>query len=124
MEVFISWSGEKSRRVANVLRDWLPRVVQTIEPWLGPSDTESVTDWRPYLQDMLRSSDAGIICITKSNQRNAGLKFEAEALISAAGPERAIPLIVDLRPIHHLPSSTMSRWTKPALVGYFNALRR
>ncbi len=36
--VFISWSGERSRSVAKALRAWLPIILQAAKPWM--SDTE------------------------------------------------------------------------------------
>ena len=31
MKVFISWSGDKSLKVAKILKDWIPCVIQDIQ---------------------------------------------------------------------------------------------
>lgn len=38
MKVFLSWSGEKSRAVAEALREWLPYINPEIEPSMSDSD--------------------------------------------------------------------------------------
>src|SRR5437867_7923672 len=35
MKVFICWSGERSKAVAEALASWLRQVVHGIEPWLS-----------------------------------------------------------------------------------------
>jgi predicted nucleotide-binding protein len=104
VEVFIGWSGEKGRRVANVLRDSLPGVVQAIEPSLGPAEAELGTDWRLYLKEALNAANAGIICVTMSGQDSLGLQFEANELVRSVGSGNVILLLVDLRPDELHPS--------------------
>jgi hypothetical protein len=45
MLVFISWSGERSRYVAEQLRAWLKDVMQTIEPWVSSEDIRQGARW-------------------------------------------------------------------------------
>ena len=44
MKVFISWSGEKSKKIAEVFRDWLPQVIQAIEPFVSFEDIKRELD--------------------------------------------------------------------------------
>ncbi len=43
MKVFISWSGNNSKKLGETLRDWLPAVLQVVKPYFTPSDTEKGT---------------------------------------------------------------------------------
>ncbi len=43
MKVFISWSGKRSRALAEAFRDWLPNDTQAIKPWMSDVDIDKGT---------------------------------------------------------------------------------
>ncbi len=38
MKVFISWSGTKSKKIAEIFRKWIPGVIQAVKPYFTPDD--------------------------------------------------------------------------------------
>ncbi len=85
MEIFISWSGNRSRRLAEAFRDWMPRVIQAVEPWMSP-DIEKGLRWNSELTGRLESSQVGLICLTPESLNAPWILFEAGAL---SRPSRA-----------------------------------
>ena len=45
MKVFISWSGSKSQEVAKILKQWIPCVIQSVEPYFSSADTDKGARW-------------------------------------------------------------------------------
>jgi hypothetical protein len=78
--VFISWSGDRSRVVAHKLREWLPRVVQAARPWMSEADIEKGTRGLDELTKALGSMTVGITCLTNENLNSPWILFEAGAL--------------------------------------------
>ncbi len=98
MKVFISWSGATSRRVAELLRDWIPDVIQTIELFLTIRDIEKGTRWFSEISTQLEESNHGIICVTPDNKDRPWIHFEAGALAKNVGKSRVYPLLINLKP--------------------------
>jgi len=98
MHVFISWSGSKSQAVAVALRDWLPGVVNSIEPFVSSEDIYAGARWQTDIASRLDLSNFGIVCVTRDNQDASWLNFEAGALAKAVEVSRVIPLAIDLQP--------------------------
>jgi TIR domain len=80
MEVFISWSGEDSRQLALVLKDWISNVIQIIDCWVASDDIENGEIWATESAQKLETCDIGIICLTKENYQAPWINFEAGAL--------------------------------------------
>jgi hypothetical protein len=96
MKVFISWSGSTSKDVAEVIRDWLPTVLQTIRPYFTPSDIEKGTRWSADIGQELDNSMAGIFCVTKDNINSQWLMFEAGAISKKVDQSLVCPILLGL----------------------------
>jgi len=46
MLLFLSWSGTRSRKVAETFESWLVQVLQVLDPWIS-SDIDKVPDGVP-----------------------------------------------------------------------------
>jgi hypothetical protein len=80
MKLFISWSGDSSKAVAEALRDWLPCVMQALKPWMSEADLKSGSRWGLELAKALSDTRIGIICLTPDNISEPWILFEAGAL--------------------------------------------
>ena len=98
MKVFISWSGEKSHAVAEVLRDWLPDVINAVEPWMSSEDIEKGAAGLPAIASQLRDCAFGIVCLTGENQERSWINYEAGALSKSVGDDhsRVATLLIDI----------------------------
>src|SRR5262249_49198439 len=98
MKVFLSWSGARSKAAAQILRQWLPDVIQSIEPWMSAEDIDAGTRWSAETANKLAESHCGIICLTKDNQTAPWILFEAGALSKTKENTYVIPYLIDLEP--------------------------
>jgi len=78
--VFISWSGDLSKRLAETLRTWIPSVLQFAKPYFTPSDIEKGGKWSTEISKKLSETHVGIICLTRENYQRPWILFEAGAL--------------------------------------------
>lgn len=98
MKVFISWSGETSREIAEVFRNWLPAVVQAVKPYYSPDDIEKGARWSTEISAELEASQVGLLCLTRENLNSPWLMFEAGALAKSMDKSRVVPMLFGLDP--------------------------
>lgn len=98
MKVFLSWSGKKSLYIATALRDWLPSVIQALEPWLSSEDITKGTRWATEISRALETTQIGIICVTRENLDSLWLNFEAGALVKRIDVSLACIYLFDVEP--------------------------
>ena len=98
--IFISWSGDRSRRVAEALRDWLPYVIDCPDLWMSSHDIPDGARWFQEVSSRLEECNVGIIVLTAENLASPWVTFEAGALAKNILDGRVIPLLVGIEASH------------------------
>src|SRR5882672_5473884 len=98
MKVFISWSGARSKAVAELLKIWIKSVLQATDPWISTKDIDRGSIWFAEIYGRLAESPMGIFCLTAENKNAPWILFEAGALAKGAPENRVYTLLIDLRP--------------------------
>ncbi len=97
MKIFISWSGHTSHKVATILRDWLPSVIQSVEPYVSSEDIDKGTRWATDIAGELDQSAFGVLCVTKDNVNAPWLNFEAGALGKSVDKSKVCPVLYKIK---------------------------
>jgi|GEM_PF-3160144 len=97
MKVFISWSGERSKLVAEILNWWIRSVIQAVRPWMS-TEIDRGALWFPKINDELAQTEVGVVCLTKENLDKRWILFEAGALAKGLSSNRVCTLLIDLQP--------------------------
>lgn len=97
MKVFISWSGSISHEVALALRDWLPSVLQVVDPYVSSEDIDKGARWSTDISRELEESSFGVLCVVPDNLTAPWLNFEAGALSKSFEKGRVSPFLFGLK---------------------------
>jgi TIR domain len=84
VEIFISFSGNNSKKVAELIYEYLPLLIQSTKPLISIEDIKKGALWPNELMTLLIESKFGIICVTQDNINNPWLLFEAGAIAKSA----------------------------------------
>lgn len=96
-KVFISWSGQRSRKIAEVLRDWIPTVLP-LDAWISTEDIRKGSRWSHTLASELQSTELGILVVLPENRYSLWLNFEAGAISKWVDHAKVAPLLFELLP--------------------------
>jgi len=96
--LFLSWSGERSKLVADLLDEWVQCVLQACEPWMSSKDIDRGALWFTEIASQLHTSTLGVVCLTKENKEKPWILFEAGALAKGLSSSRVCVFLVDLDP--------------------------
>ena len=123
MKVFLSWSGERSKAVAELLNEWLCCVIQAARPWVSTRDLDRGSLWFSEINDQLKDTSVGIICLTQENRVRPWILFEAGALAKGLSTARVCTLLIDLEPKDVEDPLAQFNHTSPTEESMFNLVR-
>jgi len=98
MDIFISWSGAQSKKVAEALHHYLPLIINAIHPWLSSADIDAGARWGADVATKLHQSKVGILCMTSSNLESIWVHFEAGALAKTLENTYVCPYLMGVKP--------------------------
>jgi hypothetical protein len=78
MKIFLSWSGERTK------------------PWISSKDIDKGSLWFGEINDQLKDTSVGIICLTQENKNRPWVLFESGALAKGLSDSRVCTFLVDL----------------------------
>jgi len=93
MKVFLCWSGDRSKGIAEALYEWLPKVIQRLEPWMSKESIKAGARWREEVAKHLELCSVGILCLTGDNLSSQWIHFEAGALAHKMEQSFVIPYV-------------------------------
>jgi len=114
MKIIIGWKGKTSRTVAELLQDWLKRVIQVSDPILVNCDDEGRDS---HFKDIIVREENcfGILCLTKENHSDPGIHFDAGLMTNILPKHKFFGVLYGLeesdisRPLHRLSLLTVRK---------------
>lgn len=97
MNIFLSWSKSQSKELANILKEFLPRVIQSIDVFFSP-DIPKGNQWLQTIHENIKKADYAIIILTKENLNEEWIMYESGALAQRLSYEKITPLLFNLTP--------------------------
>lgn len=80
-----------------VFREWLPSVIQELEPYVSSEDIDKGARWSTDIAKELSDSKFGILCVTRDNLNAPWLTFEAGALSKTMDESFVSPFLFDIK---------------------------
>jgi hypothetical protein len=116
MRIFVSWSGKSSQKVAELLREWIPNVLQQADLFVSSQDIAKGTRGLDAIGHNLEETDFGIVVLTEDNVSAPWINFEAGALSKSLSRSHVIPLLCGIREIN-LPNSPLRQFQHAQVAG-------
>ncbi len=96
MRIFLTWSGDISRAVATALHEWIPLVLQRIEPFLSSEDIRKGARWQQEIASQLDTAKFAIVCLTRDNLSAPWIHFEAGAVSKQLNAGKVTALLIGI----------------------------
>lgn len=92
MKLFLSWSGNESKQLASIFKEWIPNVLQYTEPYMSAKDISLGEMWNNNIRNNLEESVFGLVFVTPDNINAPWINYEAGAL-SKTLDSKVVPIL-------------------------------
>ncbi len=123
MKIFVSWSGNRSRAVAELFSEWLKCVIQASQPWISTRDIDRGAIWFSEINDHLTDVSVGVVFLTQENKDKPWILFETGALAKGLTSNRVCTFLIDLNPSDLQDPLAQFNHTLPEKLGLWNLTR-
>jgi len=96
MKIFLSWSGDLSKALAEALKDWIESVIQAAEVFYSPHDIGKGSRWNNNISQELENTAIGLIILTEDNLESSWIMFEAGALSKNVESSKVVPVLFNV----------------------------
>jgi len=97
LKVFIMWSEESSRKVAEALYEFLKSVLQAPDYFISTEDVEAGQLWSNVIAGELEATHIGIACLTKQNLNSRWIHFESGAISKVSEKSKVMPYLIGVK---------------------------
>lgn len=96
-KLFFCWSGELSRKVAEIFYDYVELSPLNVDPKFSREGIASGEKWPEWIDSALDGTHLGWLFMTRENLKSHWMHFEAGSLARAGGKARVCPVLIDAR---------------------------
>jgi hypothetical protein len=93
MKIFMSWSGERSKAIAEEFKSFLSIVIQQAQTFISSQDIDLGSIWQKRVLEEVSERRFGLIFITPENKKSEWLHYEAGGLIKDLEKDRVVPIL-------------------------------
>ena len=93
IKIFLSWSGDKSKKLANVFKTYVADILPKADFYFSPDDLKGGEKWRQSIEEGLNNNTYGIIFLTPSNLTSKWIYFEAGAISKSTKQAKILPFL-------------------------------
>lgn len=97
MKIFMSWSGDQSKKIAELVKNFLDKVVQLSHPFISSRNIELGSLWHNQVIREANETNYGLLFITPESRDSPWLHFEAGMLLKDLEKDRIVPILFGIK---------------------------
>lgn len=97
MDIFLSWSGDRSKKLATEFNSFIAKIIQQCNPFLSTQDINLGEIWQRALLKEIVNRKFGLLFITPENKLSHWLHYEAGGLIKDLEKDRVVPILFGIQ---------------------------